>query len=107
MIIKVTKVLSPEVSIFGSPAPTYKSEDGTMYISLSSSTLDALRINLHKHLETLHVVDIEGRDMLRTYNKERHSLTHGYSITELCNTLHTLGAKTQIEVANFLREVTK
>ncbi|UXY92301.1 hypothetical protein [Proteus phage RP7] len=107
MIIKVRKILNPEVYIFGKPAPLYACDKGDLYVSLKQDILDELGINLYSHNKTLHVVDIEHRDMTRTYSKKKHYLIHGFNLTEVCNTLRKAGTKTQIEVANFLEETTR
>lgn len=107
MIIKVRKILNPEVYIFGKPAPLYVCDKGDLYISLKQDILDELGINLYSHNKTLHVVDIEHRDITRAYSKKKHFLIHGFNLTEVSNILRKVGSKTQIEVANFLEEIIK
>lgn len=107
MIIKVAKVVNPEVYVFGKPTPLYVCDKGDLYISLKQDIIDELGISLFDNTKTLHVVDIEHRDITRPYSKKKHFLIQGFNLTELCNILRKVGSKTQLEVANFLEEVIK
>lgn len=106
MIIKVAKLVNQEVYIHGKAVRICICDKGDVYIYLHPDVnLGVGDASLKKHLQTLHVVEKEHRDMTRQFTT--HYLVHGYKLTDVCNTLRKLGAKAQLEVADFLEEVIK